>query len=90
MSNNDKPKNTTPNNDLKDSNNQSLKIVQAIIKSNYNSMDNNNKAAADILATGNVKEAVNFMMTDQKTGRTLSYAEMRGLYGYKLILKKNI
>ena len=40
-------------------------------------MDNNNKAAADILATGNVKEAVNFMMTDQKTGRTLSYAEMR-------------
>ena len=81
MSNNDKPKNGTPEKDKKDSNDASLKIVQTIIKSNYSSMDDNNKAAADILLKGNVKEAVEYMMTDQKTGRTLSYAEMRGLYG---------
>lgn len=86
MSNNDKPKdyipkNSTPKKDKKDSNDESLKMVQTIIKSSYNNMDDNNKAAADILLKGKVNEAVNYMMTDQKTGRQLSYAEMRGLYG---------
>ena len=61
--------------------NGSNNIVKKIINKNYKYMDSNNRAAAKILKTGDLKATINFMMTDQKTGRTLSYAEMRELYG---------
>ena len=48
---------------------------------NYKDMDEANKNAADVLASQGSDAAVDHMFTDQKTGRKLSYAEMRGMYG---------
>lgn len=48
---------------------------------NYKDMDSNNKKAADILSSKGSKEAVKFMFTHPKTGKKLSYSEMRSLYG---------
>lgn len=47
----------------------------------YDIMDDANKKGLDVMATKGMEAAVNHMFTDQKTGRTLSYGEMRMRYG---------
>ena len=44
-------------------------------------MDEANRAALQVMANEGSAAAVKHMSTDQKTGRKLSYAEMRMLYG---------
>lgn len=50
-------------------------------------MNDKNKKVYDILTQkdkdteDNIKEAVKYMFTDEKTGKKLSYPEMRYLYG---------
>ena len=47
----------------------------------YNQMDDANKKAMDVWEKDGMEAAVKHMFTDQKTGRPLTYAEMRSLYG---------
>ena len=47
----------------------------------YKQMDSLNKAAVDVMANEGMNAAVNHMFTDVKTGRKLSYGEMRMRYG---------
>ena len=47
----------------------------------YDGMDDVNKKAMDVWAEKGAEAAVKHMFTDQETGRTLSYGEMRSLYG---------
>ena len=47
----------------------------------YNGMDERNKTAYKVLATKGEAAAVKHMFTDDKTGRQLSYSEMRARYG---------
>ena len=44
-------------------------------------MDENNKQALDVMKNKGMNAAVKHMFTEQKTGRQLSYGEMRMLYG---------
>ena len=44
-------------------------------------MDDANKKALDVMATEGMDSAIKHMFTDQKTGRQLSYGEMRSRYG---------
>ena len=44
-------------------------------------MDDANKKAMNVFATKGVDAAIKHMFTDEKTGRKLSYGEMRNLYG---------
>ena len=44
-------------------------------------MDDNNKEALKVAAEEGMDAAVKHMFTDQKSGRQLSYAEMRSRYG---------
>lgn len=53
----------------------------ASITPSYNKMDNLNKDASDIMATGNIEKAIEHMFKDEKTGKQLTYAEMRSRYG---------
>jgi len=54
-----------------------FKIPESI----YQEMDSNNKKAADVWKNEGQSAAIKHMFTDQETGRTLSYAEMRSRYG---------
>ena len=56
-----------------------MKITKTI--ADREGMDENNKKALDILTTEGSKAAIDFMFKDPKTGRQLSYAEMRSYYG---------
>lgn len=56
-----------------------VKKIQQI--ANYDGMDENNKKAFDVMEKEGMESAVKYMTTDQKTGRQLSYSEMRALYG---------
>ena len=47
----------------------------------YDEMDDTNKKAVNVMAEQGLEEAVKHMFTDEKSGRQLSYAEMRSLYG---------
>ena len=47
----------------------------------YEGMDDTNKKAVDVMAEEGMETAVKHMFTDEKSGRTLSYAEMRSRYG---------
>ena len=47
----------------------------------YEVMDDTNKRALKVMVEEGVDAAVKHMFTDQKTGRALSYAEMRSRYG---------
>jgi len=47
----------------------------------YDVMDDVNKKAMDVWAEKGSEAAVKHMFTDQETGRTLSYSEMRSRYG---------
>ena len=47
----------------------------------YSNMDDTNKKAVDVMATEGMEAAVKHMFTDEKSGRQLSYAEMRMRFG---------
>lgn len=47
----------------------------------YNAMDNNNKKAADVMASKGVDAAVEHMFKHPKTGEPMDYATMRYYYG---------
>lgn len=47
----------------------------------YQEMDSNNKKAVDVWEKEGQSAAIKHMFTDQETGRTLSYSEMRSRYG---------
>ena len=49
--------------------------------SRRNGMDKRNTTALHVLETQGSKAAIKHMFTDDKTGRELSYAEMRSRYG---------
>ena len=44
-------------------------------------MDDTNKKAVDVMAEEGMETAVKHMVTDEKSGRQLSYAEMRSRFG---------
>lgn len=46
-----------------------------------NNMDEANRKAIEILEKDGMSAAIKNMFTDKKTGRTLTYGEMRTLYG---------
>lgn len=48
---------------------------------NKEGMDDANKKAYDVLMKGTEKEFLQHIFTDQATGRSLSYSEMRMRYG---------
>lgn len=54
---------------------------QAVLAGLMPAMDNDNRAAAQVMATQGLSTAVQFMFTDQETGGQLSYSEMRARYG---------
>ena len=47
----------------------------------YKDMDKDNKEALQIWAEKGLEASIQHMFTDQKTGNTISYAEMRSKYG---------
>jgi hypothetical protein len=47
----------------------------------YDKMDDVNKKAMDVFASQGMDAAIKHMFTDQETGRTLTYGEMRARYG---------
>jgi hypothetical protein len=47
----------------------------------YDQMDDTNKKAMDVWQTKGLDAAIKHMFTDQESGRTLSYGEMRARYG---------
>lgn len=47
----------------------------------YQKMDDNNKEAMDVLANEGDKAFLKKIFTDKNTGRSLTYGEMRSLYG---------
>jgi hypothetical protein len=47
----------------------------------YSLMDNNNKKAADVLASKGIDAAVEHMFKHPKTGEKMDYATMRYYYG---------
>ena len=89
MSSEDKPEITEGNLDVESKAKSVDKSTNKVVKgsgvtlpyANYKDMDEANKNAADVLASQGSDAAVDYMFTDQKTGRKLSYAEMRGMYG---------
>ena len=60
---------------------KNIKGLGSSITPSYDQMDNFNKNATDIMATGNMKKAVEHMFKDEETGKQLTYAEMRSRYG---------
>lgn len=48
---------------------------------NYEQMNQNNKKAADVMASQGMKAAIEHMFTDQKTGGKMTFAEMRSRFG---------
>ena len=44
-------------------------------------MDEDNKKALDIMASKGMNEAIKHMFTEQETGKTRSYGQMRMMYG---------
>lgn len=47
----------------------------------YKDMDKDNKEALQIWAEKGLEASIQHMFRDQKTGNTISYAEMRSKYG---------
>jgi len=52
-----------------------------INKQVYSQMDNNNKKAADVLASKGTEAAVEYMFKHPETGQKMDYATMRYYYG---------
>lgn len=60
--------------------NDELEKLRALVSIVYNGMDDANKKAADVLITGGITKAIEYMFT-RKDGTQMSYSEMRSLYG---------
>ena len=56
-------------------------MVNNIIDKNLEKMNDNNKQAAQILKTGDMMSAVKHMFTHPRTGKPMTYSQMRDLYG---------
>lgn len=56
-------------------------MVNNIIDENLEKMDDRNKQAAQILKTGDMMSAVKHMFTHPRTGKPMTYSQMRDLYG---------
>ena len=60
-------------------------IIDNVVKDNKMpinpNMDEANKTAANVFNTQGEKEFLKHIFTDQETGRTMSYSEMRYRYG---------
>lgn len=76
MSKNQKDENTTKKEDFAQE--FAKKLQETSIAQD---MNEDNRNALDVMAKEGSAAAVKYMMTDQKTGATRSYAEMRMLYG---------
>lgn len=72
---------TTNTNSTTNSNTNTNTTIPTIAKVHYDAMDDYNKKAMDVLTTKGMDAAIQHMFTDQDTGRTLSYGEMRARYG---------
>jgi hypothetical protein len=55
--------------------------VEVVGEKIYNKMDDNNKKAADIMATEGMDKAVRHMFLHPQTGEPMDYATMRSFYG---------
>ena len=78
-SNKEIPKETTkPTDDSKVIPGSGEKLVN---KQVYSLMDNNNKKAADVMASKGVDAAVEHMFKHPNTGKKMDYATMRYYYG---------
>ena len=78
-SNKEIPKETTkPTDDSKVIPGSGEKLVN---KQVYSLMDNNNKKAADVMASKGLNAAVEHMFKHPKTGVKMDYASMRYYYG---------
>ena len=64
-----------------ESDHDAKKVVDQIIDTTYDSMDDHNKKAVDVMKTKGMNAAIEHMFTDQDTGRQLTYGEMRARYG---------
>tara|TARA_Y100000591_G_C21812931_1_gene688980 strand:- start:686 stop:1123 length:438 start_codon:yes stop_codon:yes gene_type:complete len=58
--------------------NDNIKIVTDKV---YNSMDDNNKKAVDIMVTEGIERAIEHMFIHPKTGEPMDYSTMRSYYG---------
>jgi len=79
---------TSPSNKSPSNKSQSLPVIDETefaksIKSStyYTAMDDDNKAALNVMASQGVDKSIKFMFTDQTSGHQLSYSEMRSKYG---------
>ena len=78
-SNKEIPKETTkPTDDSKVIPGSGEKVVP---KNMYAAMDNNNKKAADVMASKGIDAAVEHMFKHPETGKKMDYATMRYYYG---------
>jgi hypothetical protein len=64
-----------------ESDHDAKKVVDQIIDTTYDNMDDHNKKAVDVMKTKGMNAAIEHMFTDQDTGRQLTYGEMRARYG---------
>lgn len=70
------------NTNQKDQTEKSKDFAKAVKDTSiYDSMNERNKKAMDVMASQGAEAAVKHMFTDQRTGLPLSYAEMRMRYG---------
>ena len=78
-SNKETPKETTkPKDDPQVVPGSGEKLVN---KQVYSLMDNNNKKAADVMASKGIEAAVEHMFKHPETGKKMDYATMRYYYG---------
>ena len=84
MDSNDDTRNTPANkiiDETKDNTRKKEIADDAKFLANCNGMDDRNKKANDVLKNEGTAAAVKHMFTDDNSGKTLSYAEMRQRYG---------
>ena len=90
MDSNDDTRNTPANKIIDETTDNTRKkeiaddaILNPLIEflANCNGMDDRNKKANDVLKNEGTAAAVKHMFTDDNSGKTLSYAEMRQRYG---------
>ena len=84
MDSNDDTRNTPANKIIDETTDNTRKkeiADDAKFLANCNGMDDRNKKANDVLKNEGTAAAVKHMFTDDNSGKTLSYAEMRQRYG---------
>lgn len=70
------------NNSDKEKNEKEKEFAKEYMKTSFaKKMDKNNKEALKIWEEKGLETSIQHMFTEQKTGNTISYAEMRSKYG---------